>query len=205
MPLSKINAFVKFNIAFAILVFGLFMCNLQPVQSLGMFNQDEIYTVLAQPIKINAKQLECMAKNIYHEAGSESIQGKAAVARVVLNRVNYGFASTPCKVIYQSTVAEKIDTETGESRQVTLCQFSWACASPPEPSKNNVNYLQAKQVAYDVLVHDAYNDVVPRTALFFHNIYVAPGWAYRRVAKIGRHIFYSKNSSTKKSDASGYN
>ena len=55
---------------------------------------------------------------------------------------------------------------------------------------------QAEQVAYDVLAYDAYKDVVPRTALFFHNLNVDPLWPYKQVAKIGNHIFYSK---TKKS------
>ena len=32
------------------------------------------------------RQLGCLAKNIYHEAGSEPFEGKAAVAQVTLNR-----------------------------------------------------------------------------------------------------------------------
>ena len=34
------------------------------------------------------KQLLCMAKNIYYEAGMEPYEGKLAVAQVVNNRVN---------------------------------------------------------------------------------------------------------------------
>ena len=54
--------------------------------------------------KIDMKQIACMARNIYYEAGAEAMPGQAAVARVVMNRVNHGFAETPCKVIYQKTL-----------------------------------------------------------------------------------------------------
>ena len=53
--------------------------------------------------KIDMKQIACMARNIYYEAGAEAMPGQAAVARVVMNRINHGFAETPCKVIYQKT------------------------------------------------------------------------------------------------------
>ena len=150
---------------------------------------------------IDPKQLACMAKNIFYEAGNESIMGQAAVARVVLNRVNHGFAKTPCAVVYQSNVVEKIIDE--ESIKVKQCQFSWVCEGKGEPNVNSLKYKQAQQVAYDVMANDAYSDVVPKSALFFHNLTVDPLWPYKQVAKIGNHIFYSRakkstqNNSTK--------
>jgi spore germination cell wall hydrolase CwlJ-like protein len=50
---------------------------------------------------VDHKQLQCLADNIYFEAGGESTEGKAAVARVVLNRISHGYGSTPCQVVYQ--------------------------------------------------------------------------------------------------------
>jgi spore germination cell wall hydrolase CwlJ-like protein len=150
---------------------------------------------------VDPKQLACMAKNIFYEAGSESIKGQAAVARVVINRVNHGFAKTPCEVVYQSYMVDKIVDD--ESVKVKLCQFSWVCESKGEPNKNSQRYKQAHQVAYDVMANDAYNDVLPKSALFFHNLNVDPLWPYKQVAKIGNHIFYSRakkstqNNSTK--------
>lgn len=132
--------------------------------------------------KIDVKQLQCMAKNIFYEAGSESIKGQAAVARVVLNRVAHGFANTPCNVIYQTT-----ETENGK-----VCQFSWVCENKSEPNKNSYRYKVAQQVAYDVMVHDKYNDVIPTSVLFFHNMSVTPIWPYAEALRIGNHIFYSK-------------
>jgi len=140
---------------------------------------------------VDPKQLACMAKNIFYEAGSESILGQAAVARVVINRVNHGFAKTPCAVVYQSYMVEKIIDD--ELTKVKLCQFSWVCEGKAEPNTNSQRYKQAQQVAYDVMANDAYNDVLPKSALFFHNLTVDPLWPYKQVAKIGNHIFYSKH------------
>lgn len=132
--------------------------------------------------KIDVKQIQCMAKNIFYEAGSESIKGQAAVARVVMNRVAHGFASTPCAVIYQTAVVN-------ESK---VCQFSWVCEGKREPNKNNTQYKIAQQVAYDVMVHDKYKEVVPKSVLFFHNLSVTPLWPYAEALTIGNHVFYSR-------------
>jgi spore germination cell wall hydrolase CwlJ-like protein len=148
---------------------------------------------------VDPKQLACMAKNIFYEAGNESIKGQAAVARVVINRVNHGFAKTPCAVVYQSNVVEKIVDD--ETVNVKLCQFSWVCEGKGEPNKNSQRYKQAQQVAYDVMANDAYSDVVPKSALFFHNLTVDPLWPYKQVAKIGNHIFYSRAKKSTQSNS----
>jgi len=148
------------------------------------------FVVEARPV--DSKQLLCMAENIYYEAGSESIAGKAAVARVVMNRVSHGFASTPCNVIHQMTMITKIDENTLDSYRVRMCQFSWVCEGKKKVNVNDPKYVQALDVAYQVLAYDAYQEVLPRTALFFHNLTVDPFWPYKQVARIGNHIFYSK-------------
>jgi N-acetylmuramoyl-L-alanine amidase len=132
--------------------------------------------------KIDMKQIACMARNIYYEAGAEAMPGQAAVARVVLNRVNHGFAETPCKVIYQKTLIN----------ENVVCQFSWVCEDKNDPSKSNPKFKQAMRVAYEVMVFDMYKNVVPKTALFFHATTIDPLWPYKQVAIIGNHIFYSK-------------
>jgi len=139
---------------------------------------------------VDPKQLTCMAKNIFYEAGGESLNGQAAVARVVMNRIAHGFGKDPCAVIYQTSYVDKLIDD--EIQKVKLCQFSWVCEGKSEPNKNSTRYKQAEQVAYDVLAHDAYTDVVPKSTLFFHNLSVDPLWPYKQVAKIGNHIFYSK-------------
>jgi spore germination cell wall hydrolase CwlJ-like protein len=144
---------------------------------------------------VDPKQLNCLAKNIFYEAGGEPLNGQAAVARVVMNRIAYGFGKNPCGVIYQSTTVEKVIDD--EIQKVKLCQFSWVCEDKAEPNTNSQRYKQSYQVAYDVLAYDAYDDIIPRTALFFHNIHVDPLWPYKQVAKIGNHIFYSKAKKPK--------
>lgn len=140
---------------------------------------------------VDPKQLACMAKNIFYEANGEPIQGQAAVARVVMNRIQHGFGSNPCNVIYQATYVEKQSDE-GETYRQKMCQFSWVCEGKEEPNKNSPGYIQAKAIAYDVLAYDAYEDVVPKSTLFFHNLTVQPSWPYQHAKKIGNHIFYSK-------------
>ena len=139
--------------------------------------------------KIDMKQVACMAKNIYYEAGAEAMPGQAAIARVVMNRVNHGFAETPCKVIYQKTLIN----------ENIVCQFSWVCEGKDDPSKSNPRYKQALKIAYEVMVYDMHKNVVPKTALFFHATTIDPLWPYKQVARIGNHIFYSKQK-VKKTD-----
>jgi len=139
---------------------------------------------------VDPKQLKCLAMNIFYEAGNESLSGQAAVARVVMNRIASGFGKNPCAVIYQSTYVDKFVDD--ELQKVKLCQFSWVCEDKVDPNKNNPKFKQAEQIAYNVLAYDAYTEVVPKSALFFHNLQVDPLWPYKQVAKIGNHIFYSK-------------
>lgn len=157
------------------------------------FNQTVREEVIRAELKVakfvDPKQIICMATNIFYEAGGESNAGKAAVARVTLNRVNNGFANTPCKVVYQATVRD----------DRKFCQFSWVCEGKGNPNKNSQSYQASLQVAYEVLVLDKYKDVVPKNTLFFHNTSVEPNWEhYEKVQVIGNHIFYSKKKKAKK-------
>lgn len=133
---------------------------------------------------VELKQIHCMAENIFYEARKEPKAGQAAVARVVVNRVKHGFASTPCKVIYQMTT-----TESGSK----ICQFSWVCEGKGKPNIRDPHYLNALQISYQVLAFDAYKDVVSRSTLFFHNLSVSPEWKHHKAKQIGNHIFYSKS------------
>ena len=179
----KLN-FIKPIIAFIIII-GVHI-TYDPTEIVATEEEPKVVAKVIDP-----KQLACMAKNIFYEAGSESILGQAAVARVVINRVNHGFAKTPCADVYQSHIVEKIIDD--ELTKVKLCQFSWVCEGKGEPNTNSQLYKQAQQVAYEVMANDAYNDVVPKSTLFFHNLTVDPLWPYKQVAKIGNHIFYSKH------------
>lgn len=129
------------------------------------------------------RQLECLSKNIYYEAGSEPFEGKVAVAQVTLNRAASGkFPSDVCKVVYQKNVfMEKV-----------VCQFSWYCENAGKMKPvHGPNYNESVAAAKKVLLEDFRLDGL-KEAMFYHADYVNPGWKKEKVAKIGRHIFYKE-------------
>ena len=139
--------------------------------------------------KVNLQHLKCLATAIYHEASHEPFMGKVAVARVVMNRVAHGFGSNPCRVVYQTTKIVNLDSPKTVKK---LCQFSWVCEGKTTPTKTNVKYQQAEDIARQVLEEDKWHDVIPHNVLFFHSVLVNPHWVYRRFKVLGNHIFYSK-------------
>ena len=140
---------------------------------------------------IDHKQLQCLADNIYFEAGGESTEGKAAVARVVLNRINHGFGNTPCQVVYQANHVKQVNDD-DEPFWVKVCQFSWVCEGKKDPNRMSARYQNSLRVAKDVLIYDMHREVIPMSVLFFHNLSVQPRITYGFVKRIGNHIFYSK-------------
>lgn len=136
--------------------------------------------------EVRERQLQCLAQNIYYEAGSEPFEGKAAVAQVTLNRAASGkFPNDICKVIYQKNVVyDKV-----------LCQFSWYCEGKAGiKPKNSVAYQQSMEAAKMVLL-EGFRLPSLENAIYYHADYVNPKWGKQQVAKIGRHIFYSDNPS----------
>lgn len=130
---------------------------------------------------VRDRQLGCLAKNIYYEAGSEPFEGKTAVAQVTINRANSGkFPSDICQVIYQKNIFyEKV-----------VCQYSWTCdrESGARPI-NNANYNESMIVAKKVLLEN-YRLPSLKDAMYFHGKQIDPHWGKERVATIGNHIFY---------------
>jgi spore germination cell wall hydrolase CwlJ-like protein len=138
----------------------------------------------ASPVtaQLRQAQLDCLARNIYHEAGYESFEGKVAVAQVTINRAESGqFPSDICQVVYQKNIVyEKV-----------LCQFSWYCEGPSaKKPMNGPVYTESMEVAKKVLL-EGFRLPSIKKALYFHGDYVNPKWGKQPVAKIGRHIFYN--------------
>lgn len=147
-------------------------------------NAEEAISVATQ------KQLICLAQNIYHEAGSESFDGKVAVAQVTINRANNGnFPSTICGVVNQKTqVADK-----------TICQFSWVC-DPLAKSRRIYSkaWQESREIARKVLLDGLRLESLGSDALYFHNARVRPKWGLERIDRIGGHTFYSGNKVASK-------
>lgn len=127
------------------------------------------------------KNLQCLAINIYREAGHEPFEGKVAVAQVTMNRVESDqFPDEICDVVYQKNrFTEKV-----------VCQFSWYCDSKHRNRPvNQKAYDESYEVAKKVMLEDFRLDSV-KEALYYHADYVNPNWKKKRIAKIGTHIFY---------------
>ena len=134
------------------------------------------------------KQVECLAQNIYFEAGHESDEGKIAVAFVTLNRVHSGrFENNICGVVKQKI---------GNS-----CQFSWYCEEKPKAistgevltNRPNSLYNDIRNLAVYVYANYEKMEDPSKGALFYHADYVSPGWKnMRTTAVVGRHIFYAR-------------
>ena len=130
---------------------------------------------------VRQRQLDCLARNIYHEAGYEPFEGKVAVAQVTINRTESGqFPADICQVVHQKNVVyEKV-----------LCQFSWYCDNVAlKKPLNGAVYTESMEVAKKVLLEGFRLDSV-KSALYYHADYVNPGWGKKQVTKIGHHIFY---------------
>jgi len=137
----------------------------------------------ASPItaKMRQTQLDCLARNIYYEAGYEPFEGKVAVAQVTINRTESGeFPSDICGVVYQKNIVY----------QKVLCQFSWYCtAAGSQKPMNGPVYTESMEVAKKVLL-EGFRLRDLNDALYYHADYVNPGWGKKPIAKIGHHIFY---------------
>ena len=136
------------------------------------------------------RERNCLAQNIYFEAGNQPFSGKLAVANVVLNRVeNPQFPDTICEVVKQTKKYKK-SWLTGELIPVRgLCQFSWFCDGRPDVPQDSATLIEAARVAN--LAIDSNLDIT-MGALFYHADYSNPYWSdhLERLVQIETHIFY---------------
>ena len=145
------------------------------VQSLKAVQNLESSSITAD---LRSKQLNCLTRNIYYEAGHEPFEGKVAVAQVTINRAESGkFPNDICKVVYQKDNA------------IGLCQFSWFCNGDVRKPKNMAAYRECEIVAKQVLLEE-FRLPSLKDALYFHGTYINPGWKKEKVAVIGNHVFY---------------
>lgn len=141
----------------------------------GYYSQDVV------SIKTREQQLDCLAINIYREAGYEPFEGKVAVAQVTMNRVAAGkFGNDVCGVVYQKNIImDKV-----------VCQFSWYCDSTHRTRPvNQAAYKESYEVAKKVLL-EGFRLSILKDALYYHANYVNPRWPLEKIGQIGNHIFY---------------
>jgi spore germination cell wall hydrolase CwlJ-like protein len=138
----------------------------------------------AQPFFVSGGELDqrrallCLTQAVYYEAGFEPLDGRRAVAQVVLNRLRHpAFPKSVCGVVYQ-----------GSSSGV--CQFTFVCDGAIYRKPASQAWTQAEAIARAAL--SGYVDQQVGEATHYHADYVAPRWAplLAKVAQIGAHIFY---------------
>jgi spore germination cell wall hydrolase CwlJ-like protein len=169
--------FNKHKSKVAVLICFLFVTFMDPSSSVGFTD----FAIKQQVSESYNKQVDCLAKNIYYEAGNESYEGKLAVAQVTLNRVNSGkFAPDICSVVYQKTNS--------------TCQFSWTCNNMVTAIRDKYQWEESFLIAKRALTQPYLHDIIAKAnALYYHAVYVDPGWNKTKVVtRIGQHIFYAK-------------
>jgi spore germination cell wall hydrolase CwlJ-like protein len=152
--------------------------------------QAGLYDTEVATARDRIKQLDCLAINIYREAGNEPFEGKVAVAQVTLNRVEHAkFPDSVCGVVYEKNrLMERV-----------VCQFSWYCDSthrnrPIHQKAYAESYEVAKQVLLEGFRLPSLSD-----AIFYHADYIAPNWPYQKITKVGTHVFYSEQRTRNQS------
>ena len=135
----------------------------------------------------------CLALNVYFEARNEPVEGKVAVAQVVMNRkADPRFPDTICGVVYQGQ-KRKRDFFPIKNK----CQFSWYCDGKSDRPKNQKSFHNSALIASRVIsgkIPDITNG-----ATHYHADYIYPDWAPSKIktGKIGRHIFYKWSNFNK--------
>lgn len=128
------------------------------------------------------QDLTCLTENIYHEARGEPVDGQYAVAEVTMNRVaSKHYPNSVCEVVYQ----ERFDV----IRKRNVSAFSWTELDVTAPVDKKI-WSRAWKIAEEV--YDQRSEPRVKGALFYHSKHIRPRWSRgkRRIAKIGRHIFY---------------
>jgi spore germination cell wall hydrolase CwlJ-like protein len=127
--------------------------------------------------RLNA--LDCLTAAVYYEAASEPLQGKRAVAQVVLNRVRHpAYPNSVCGVVFQG------------SERVTGCQFTFTCDGAMARVPSQLGWQIARRVAEQALAGHVEPSV--GTATHYHTVWVVPYWRTEltKLTTLGAHIFY---------------
>lgn len=140
---------------------------------------------------INNAEVDCLARNIFYEAGGEPAAGKIVVGVLTINRANDArFGKSICEAVHQHTVVKHKRSAMGR----TLCQFSWACENKHRQVPDDARWTNSKNIAVGLLQGEYSSEQHAYSAvLYFHNVHTNPGW-YRTkhlVGKVGGNIFYA--------------
>lgn len=128
----------------------------------------------------------CMARNVYHEARGEDIEGQLAVANVTMNRVAHpDFPDDVCGVVTED-----------RGPRVWDCQFSWWCDGRSDTPKDMMAYQEAILVSIEVMSGRA-GDNTGAALYYVTGAALDRKWVQnlQPVGQIGRHHFMRPKGS----------
>ena len=131
-------------------------------------------------------QVQCMALNIYYEARGSNLADQAAVADVVMNRVqDTRYPNTICEVVKQG-----LQNSDGSMKR-NKCQFSWYCDGKHDRPQDEDRWVEAQGIAWNMVEENKFRGITEGST-HYHATYVEPRWAktLQLVGRIGAHIFY---------------
>ena len=133
--------------------------------------------------------VQCLAMNIYFEAGNQSDAGKLAVAYVTINRTKLNqWPSTICEVVHQ---AEMYVSWKGVVTPVrNKCQFSWYCDGKPDVPEDSSTWKESVRIAEMALFVSRFD--ITSGSTHYHTTSILPYWAHhlKKTVTIDDHIFY---------------
>ena len=170
-----------------------------PISQMAVETPDYYKPLEFNRVKYTPADAQCLAKNIYFEAGVESTAGKLAVANVTINRtLNENYPNTICGVVQEGI--HYYNAQKNEHFPVRdRCQFSWYCDGLLDEPREGKTWESAQALAKKVLVnhHDKALIDITDGATHYHANWMEtyPSWSKRKkiMASIDRHIFYKKH------------
>lgn len=198
MVLGKLAGLSKLSQIGMCLITGFALCasSIQAQETVELSPELLATYVAAKPYQFTeqrkaetAKQIECLAQAVYHEARGEPEEGQWAVTSVILNRTQARqYPDTVCEVVFQN------------AHMKNRCQFSFACNGRSLSAGTGNKMDRESWVKSNVVAMTAYRNFLEgrrhedglTSAMHFHTKAVNPSWAnaYASVATIGQHIFY---------------
>ena len=125
------------------------------------------------------RALLCLTQAVYYEAGFEPVDGRRAVAQVVLNRMRHpAFPKSVCGVVYQGVGHGRLPVHLRLRRRALSRAGDGRVAGGRSDRARGPRRVTSKPAVGE--------------ATHYHADYVAPRWAplLAKVAQIGQHIFY---------------
>ncbi len=133
-----------------------------------------LYATHCFAIELPPKELDCMERNAYFEAGNQHYEGIRAVVAVTLNRVESKiYPNNVCDVVWQKY------------------QFSWTHDGKSDTPSNKKQFAKVKEYVA-LALKDYKGGYKLQNSMWFHNHTVNPKWAKqkKKIATIRDHTFY---------------